>query len=116
MICDLNGSLRSRQFLNVVNERTCFTSCALKRSSGFSSFFGLTLVKNRLSEVKVYGYLVTCMSTRACHLELVGDLLTDHFIMVLKRFTARRGRPQSIHSDMERTLSVQIISCENALN
>ena len=28
MICDLNGSLGSRQFLNVVNERTCFTSCA----------------------------------------------------------------------------------------
>ena len=27
MICDLNGSLGSRQFLNVVNERTCFTSC-----------------------------------------------------------------------------------------
>ena len=28
MICDLNRSLGSRQFLNVVNERTCFTSCA----------------------------------------------------------------------------------------
>ena len=28
MICDLNGSLGSRQFLNVVNERTCFTSRA----------------------------------------------------------------------------------------
>ena len=39
------------------------------------------------------------MSTRACHLELVDDLSTDHFIMALKRFIARRGRPQSIHSD-----------------
>ena len=28
MICDLNGALGSRQFLNVVNERTCFTSRA----------------------------------------------------------------------------------------
>ena len=28
MICDLNGSLGSRQFLNVVNEKTCFTLCA----------------------------------------------------------------------------------------
>ena len=28
MIRDLNGSLGSRQFLNVVNERTCFTSRA----------------------------------------------------------------------------------------
>ena len=53
------------------------------------------------------------MSTRACHLELVDDLLTDHFIMALKRFIAPRGWPQSIHSD---NLSVQITSCGNALN
>ena len=38
MICDLNGSLGSRQFLNVVNERTCFTSraCAFKSSRLFT--------------------------------------------------------------------------------
>ena len=32
MISDLNGSLGSRQFLNVANERTCFASyaCAFK--------------------------------------------------------------------------------------
>ena len=28
MISDLNGSLGSRQFLNVANKRTCFASCA----------------------------------------------------------------------------------------
>ena len=28
MISDLNGSLGSRRFLNVANERTCFASCA----------------------------------------------------------------------------------------
>ena len=28
MISDLYGSLSSRQFLNVENERTCFASCA----------------------------------------------------------------------------------------
>ena len=39
------------------------------------------------------------MSTRACHLKLVDDLLTDHSIMALKRFIARRGRPQNIYSD-----------------
>ena len=40
MICDLNGSLGSRQFLNVVNERTCFTSraCAFKSSRLFTRF------------------------------------------------------------------------------
>ena len=40
MICDLNGSLGSRQFLNVVNERTCFTSraCAIKSYRLFTRF------------------------------------------------------------------------------
>ena len=61
-------------------------------------FFGPLLVKERRSEVKVYRCLFTCMSTRACHLELVHDLSTDHFIMALNRFIARRGRSQSIHS------------------
>ena len=28
MITYLNGSVGSRQFLNVANERTCFASCA----------------------------------------------------------------------------------------
>ena len=28
MISDVDGSLGSRYFLNVVNERTCFASCA----------------------------------------------------------------------------------------
>ena len=49
------------------------------------------LVKEKRSDVKVYGCLFTCMSTRACHLEFVDDLSTDHFIMALKRFIARRG-------------------------
>ena len=40
------------------------------------------------------------MSIRACHLELVDDLSTDHFIMALKRFIARRGRPQRMFSDI----------------
>ena len=35
MISDLNGSLGSRQFLNVANERECFASCAYSvKSSG----------------------------------------------------------------------------------
>ena len=62
-------------------------------------FFGPMLVKERRNEIGVYGRLFTYMSPRACHLEFVDDLSTDHFIMALKRFIARRGRPQSIHND-----------------
>ena len=43
-------------------------------------FFGPMLLKERRSEIKVYGCFFTCMSTRACHLELVDDLSTDYFI------------------------------------
>ena len=57
------------------------------------------LVKDRRSEVKVYGCLFVCMSIRACHLELGDDLSTDHSIMALKRFVAWRGRPQRMFSD-----------------
>ena len=39
------------------------------------------------------------MATSACHLELVDDLSADHFIIALKRFIARRGRPQRIYGD-----------------
>ena len=62
-------------------------------------FFVPMLIKERRSKIKVYGCLFFCMSTRACHLELGDDLSTDHFIMALNRFIARRGRPQNIYSD-----------------
>ena len=61
-------------------------------------YFGPMIIKERRSEVKVYGCLFVCMANRACHLELVNDLSTDHFIMALKRFF-RRGTPQRIYSD-----------------
>ena len=59
-------------------------------------FFGPMIIKESRSEDKVYGCLFVCMATRACHLELVDNLSTDHF-----RFIARRGRQQRIymHSD-----------------
>ena len=52
MICDLNGSLGSRQFLNVVNERTCFTSCACAFKSS-----RLALVLNALLTKKLPMFL-----------------------------------------------------------
>ena len=36
MICDLIGSLGSRQFLNVVNERTCFTSTFVEKIAHYN--------------------------------------------------------------------------------
>ena len=86
-----------------VKKEASLPECRLEPGMVFRNtgvdFLGPMSVKEKRSEVKVYGCLFTCMSTRARHLELVDDLSTDHFIMALKRFIARRGRPQSIHSD-----------------
>ena len=47
---------------------------------------------------KSYGVVFTCLTYRAVHLELAGDLSTDFFIMALHRFTSRRGNPRSMWS------------------
>ncbi|EFO84395.1 hypothetical protein CRE_19915 [Caenorhabditis remanei] len=48
---------------------------------------------------KVWVLLLTCLVTRAVHLEIVSDNTTVGFINGLKRFIARRGAPSSILSD-----------------
>ena len=62
-------------------------------------YFGPILIKQRRSEVKRYGCLFTCMTTRAVHLEVSVVLSTDSFINCLCRFIARRGRPTHVYSD-----------------
>lgn len=49
--------------------------------------------------VKGYICLFICMTTKAVHLEAVGDLSSDGFINALKRFVARRGYCQNIYCD-----------------
>ncbi|XP_058802443.1 uncharacterized protein LOC131670671 [Phymastichus coffea] len=52
-----------------------------------------------LPTIKGYVALFVCMSTKAIHLELVGDLTTASFLGALTRFIGRRGRPNEIWSD-----------------
>lgn len=49
--------------------------------------------------VKVYIILFVCFSTKAVHLELVGDLTSNNFLSTLRRFVSRRGKPKHIYSD-----------------
>ena len=56
------------------------------------------LVKERRSTVKRYGYLFTCLVTRAVHLEIAHSLETDSFIMAMRKMMARRGKPRNIYS------------------
>ncbi|XP_071053596.1 uncharacterized protein [Onthophagus taurus] len=48
---------------------------------------------------KAYVCLFVCFTTRAIHLELVTDLTTECFIAALRRFSARRGKPNRMFSD-----------------
>ncbi|XP_077966594.1 uncharacterized protein LOC144420808 [Styela clava] len=62
-------------------------------------FFGPYLIKRGRSEIKRYGCIFTCLTTRAVHIELAEDLSTDAFINALRRFMARRSKPFELHSD-----------------
>lgn len=50
-------------------------------------------------EGKAYILLYTCSLTRALHLDLLPSLETEEFLRSLKRFIARRGRPETVYSD-----------------
>lgn len=49
--------------------------------------------------IKGYLCVFVCLTTKACHLELVNDLTTDGFLNCFKRFLSRRGIPRDIYSD-----------------
>ncbi|XP_053690797.1 uncharacterized protein LOC128739342 [Sabethes cyaneus] len=65
---------------------------------GVDYFGPLTVVVGRRIE-KRWGVLVTCLTTRAVHLEIAHTLSADSCIMALRNFMARRGKPLKIISD-----------------
>nr|CAI5835990.1 unnamed protein product [Callosobruchus analis] len=66
-------------------------------------YAGPFLIKDRQGRgaklVKCYVSLFICFASKAVHLELVSDLSTETFILALRRFVARRGKPKQINSD-----------------
>ncbi|XP_060580217.1 uncharacterized protein LOC132737005 [Ruditapes philippinarum] len=62
-------------------------------------FFGPLMVKSGKSQVKRYGCIFSCLTSRAVHLEVTHSLSTDSFIAALQRFISRRGLPEKVYSD-----------------
>ena len=62
-------------------------------------YTGFILVKSGEQELKYYLLIVTCLSTRAIHLELLPDQSTEQFVLALVRFCNVYGIPEAIYSD-----------------
>ena len=43
--------------------------------------------------------IFVCFTTKAIHLEVVGDLTSSNFLQALQRFMSRRGKPVNIYFD-----------------
>ncbi|KAL0186159.1 hypothetical protein M9458_017829, partial [Cirrhinus mrigala] len=61
--------------------------------------FGPYLIKVGRQNEKRWGIIFKCMTTRAVHIDLLASLDRDSFLMALRRFIARRGKPFEILSD-----------------
>ena len=57
------------------------------------------LVKEGFKEMKRYGCLLTCLSSRAILIGSTNSLSTDAFIQALQRFVSRRGNARVIGTD-----------------
>ena len=62
-------------------------------------YFGPFMIKQGRSLVKRYRCVFTCLTMRVVHIEIANSLTADSFINALRRFTARRGKPNCIFSD-----------------
>ena len=47
----------------------------------------------------MYILIFTCMNVRACHIELIPEMSTNHFVLALIRFFNEYGIPSTIYSD-----------------
>ena len=59
--------------------------------------------RTQRQEGKAYILLFACSLTRALYLELLPDQTAEESLKSLKRFIARRGRPEKIYSDNSKT-------------
>lgn len=67
-------------------------------STGVDCFGPYTIRTGRRSEKK-WGIIFKCLTTRAVYIDILHSLETDSFLMALRRFMARRGKPHELLSD-----------------
>ncbi len=67
-------------------------------STGVDCFGPFTIKVGRRTE-KRWGIVYKCLTTRAIHLDLLNHMDTDSFLLSLRRFVSRRGKPYELLSD-----------------
>ncbi len=67
-------------------------------STGMDCFGPYTVRIGRRTE-KRWGIIFKCLTTRCVHLDLISHKNTDSFLMALRRFIARKGKPFELLSD-----------------
>lgn len=67
-------------------------------STGVDCFGPYSIKIGRRNE-KRWGILFKCLTTRAVHIDVLPSMDTDAFLMALRRFIARRGKPKEILCD-----------------
>ena len=61
--------------------------------------FGPFIIKIGRRTEKRWGIIFKCLTTHGVHLDLLEGLDADSFLMSIRRFIARRGKPHEIFSD-----------------
>ena len=61
--------------------------------------FGPFYIKEGRKELKRWGLIFTCLSSRTIHLETLNSMTTDSFLIALRRFISRRGKVRELRCD-----------------
>ena len=85
----LRGPAQVQKMANLPAER--ITPAAPFTCSGMD-VFGPWYIKEGRKELKRWGLIFTCLSSRAVHLETLNSMEMDAFINALRRFINRRGK------------------------
>lgn len=91
-------------FPEMADHRSCrvvqSTKPFVHTGTDYAGPFRVTMSRGRgIRSTKAYVCLFVCMTTRAVHIELAGDLSTVSFMSAFKRFLSRRGPVSRIYSD-----------------
>ena len=95
-VCHIQTFQRKLPAASLPSDRLCekppFTYCDV-------DLFGPFVNKEGHKELKRYGGLFACLSSKAIHIETVASLNTDSFILCLRRFIGRKRNIRRLRSD-----------------